>query len=484
MKRELLLHIGTTKTGSTSIQNVLSRCRPALLEQGVCYPRVPGRVQHTLLVYAVMRPEDRVKRFRDIEHDGADGEPGAAEVFLRDFARELDDLPESVTRVIISSEFIYIHLQDPAEVRALRDVLAQWFDPIKIVVYLRRQDAHLTSLYSQMLRAGLVRAPNEFQMRERPLHELDYAELLQRWADVFGRENIEPRLFERGAPDRRFDVVEDFCTMYSIRIPEVGHAIRESNPSIEIAGQELLAELGKFIQQRTNSRKVGSPVWRRLTQAVTHACQGPGWKPARSEAEEFYNRYRQSNDAVRRVWFPDRPTLFAEDFSEYPETAMSASLDGRYAAACRTILALAEHEHSPRSRSADAKVEQAKADKDPKHLRFALRRLARTNEDDPTVRAMLAEVLIDGEKVREARIHAAAALQLSPDDPEIRALNERVLTLAASAAPVHEKARETTRKRSREQPDGPESENKHRRRARQRRNSEVANGSDGAKPLD
>ena len=38
MARNLVLHIGTTKTGTTSIQHVLSHNRPALLSQGTCLP--------------------------------------------------------------------------------------------------------------------------------------------------------------------------------------------------------------------------------------------------------------------------------------------------------------------------------------------------------------------------------------------------------------------------------------------------------------
>ena len=54
MARDLILHIGTTKTGSTSIQHVLAQNRDALLAQGVLYPRSPGDPQHDLLAYAMM----------------------------------------------------------------------------------------------------------------------------------------------------------------------------------------------------------------------------------------------------------------------------------------------------------------------------------------------------------------------------------------------------------------------------------------------
>jgi hypothetical protein len=49
MPRDLILHIGTSKTGSTSIQRVLSTQRPALEAQGVFYPKSPGNERHEFL---------------------------------------------------------------------------------------------------------------------------------------------------------------------------------------------------------------------------------------------------------------------------------------------------------------------------------------------------------------------------------------------------------------------------------------------------
>src|ERR1700722_4174212 len=43
------LHIGTEKTGSTSIRNYLALNRAALLSQGYLYPRTPGATSHYAL---------------------------------------------------------------------------------------------------------------------------------------------------------------------------------------------------------------------------------------------------------------------------------------------------------------------------------------------------------------------------------------------------------------------------------------------------
>ncbi len=46
---ELVLHIGQSKTGTSSIQRVLGARRAALAAIGVCYPASPGWANHGLL---------------------------------------------------------------------------------------------------------------------------------------------------------------------------------------------------------------------------------------------------------------------------------------------------------------------------------------------------------------------------------------------------------------------------------------------------
>jgi len=54
MKSVCFLHIGTEKTGTTTIQNFLSKNRPGLEQQGILYPQSPGNQNHTALaVYAL-----------------------------------------------------------------------------------------------------------------------------------------------------------------------------------------------------------------------------------------------------------------------------------------------------------------------------------------------------------------------------------------------------------------------------------------------
>lgn len=389
MPRDLILHIGTTKTGSTSIQAVLARNRAALAAQGVLYPKSPGDPQHDLLAFALM--ENHVQRDR-METSLWRGL--APEVRIAQFHQELDDelraAPAGTRRVIISTEFIYILLRQPSEVQRLHDLLAPHFDSMKVVVYLRRQDAHFTSLYTQLLRSGEVVAPDQLKMRPRPLHELDYAKMLDRWVAVFGRDAIVPRLFE--APEGgRFDAVQDFLEICGVTLPDAAQAA-ESNSSMSMAGQLLLVDLGRLIQARDNVRIVAGPVWKSLTDAVTEAVPGRGWRPARAAAEAFYGQFQDSNEAVRHAWFAHRPTLFREDFGDYPEKPETVDREAIYQAACAALLKLARREQDRSVKKAHEAVRQAREAGHPGRLKAALQRCLRVDPGHEGVRKMLAEL--------------------------------------------------------------------------------------------
>ena len=68
---------------------------------------------------------------------------------------------------------------------------------VRIVVYLRRQDEHFNSLYSFYLHGHITEAtpnPKDF-LRANP-HEYDYFGTLELWSHYFGKENVQPFIFD------------------------------------------------------------------------------------------------------------------------------------------------------------------------------------------------------------------------------------------------------------------------------------------------
>lgn len=194
MKRRVILHIGTEKSGSTTLQAALWENRESLLKLGFCFPQSLGQSNHTgLAAYASSLPRTEALRrsFR-----GADGETDVRKRIAGLLREEMNALPSGVHTVVLSGEHCHSHLTELADVERLRDLLAEHFEDCVVTVYLRRQVDLAASLYSQQIKAGGTQTsvlPKAGP--ENPY--FNYADLLKRWGAVFGRVNIRPRIYSR-----------------------------------------------------------------------------------------------------------------------------------------------------------------------------------------------------------------------------------------------------------------------------------------------
>ena len=185
--KKLFLHIGTLKTGSTLIQFFCMENRRKLMEDGVLFPnsaismrpdgrsmRTPG---HYLLISALLN--DDLAIFKELEAEIAN--------------------QNNISTVILSSENFSIH---PELIPKLHVYFGQ-FKEVKIIVYLRRQDFYLESIYTEFISGGwrkLSKTPIEFFgecLDSKGPVECNYYNLLEPWAKAFGKTNILVRPFER-----------------------------------------------------------------------------------------------------------------------------------------------------------------------------------------------------------------------------------------------------------------------------------------------
>ena len=184
------LHIGTEKTGSTSIRNYLALNRAALLSQGYLYPRTPGPTNHYALT-AFALDDARIEGTRRTLGIGDQESVARFRAGFMD-SLERETATSGASTVIFSNELLSSRLRSPAElarIKALCDGIAR---ETKIVVYLRNQADFLVSRYTNIVWEG---GTKEFRFRGPPALA-DYSRLLDRWAQAFGRENIVARRFE------------------------------------------------------------------------------------------------------------------------------------------------------------------------------------------------------------------------------------------------------------------------------------------------
>jgi hypothetical protein len=149
-----ILHIGTEKTGTTSLQATLVDNREALVGRGLLYSTAAGTKTHaSLAAYAAgkKRIPDRLLR----SGGGKEAPEQVKQTLPEELIAEVASAGErGVRTVIYSSEHMSSRIRSPEEATALRELLERCgLDPW-VVIYIRRQDDYLESSYSTAVKTG------------------------------------------------------------------------------------------------------------------------------------------------------------------------------------------------------------------------------------------------------------------------------------------------------------------------------------------
>jgi hypothetical protein len=176
--KSILIHIGTHKTGTTSIQQFLARASDQLREDGILYPEVG-------------RPDDRAPHGHHTlawsiqQRQGLENLEGWEEVVC-------EIRRSSCSQVLLSSEVF--ETCSVSEIRQVRSFFPA--SKIRALVYLRGPFSYMASMYKQHVRVwGETRPFRQFAQAK--MHLLDYPSLLDRWRQGLGEGQIIARSFEQ-----------------------------------------------------------------------------------------------------------------------------------------------------------------------------------------------------------------------------------------------------------------------------------------------
>ncbi len=190
---ELILHIGTHKTGTSSIQGFCANERRFLEEHGVMYafPANLSGMSSTPISVAIAKHEtDQVAKFFD-RILGQAKRTGAQKVLVSD--ESFFTMNTSSDHSSPFSEAEYWE-QEEKLVGNLAKILAPHTVNVKIVCYVRRQPEFIESLYSQRVKEFYSGTIDDFVSDHR--YALDYYSLLDIWAKQFGEDAIKVRVFD------------------------------------------------------------------------------------------------------------------------------------------------------------------------------------------------------------------------------------------------------------------------------------------------
>ncbi|MEZ0578834.1 hypothetical protein [Nocardioides sp. MH1] len=295
---DTVLHIGTGKTGTTTIQGVLAHSREALAEGGTLYPRAFGNQRHLKFGFLVLPDRQLVRSSEWLRAGNADLDP---EEFRRRVRRRLRrELTPAVRRVLISEEGLY--RRNAAAVERVRQFTDARGGSVRILIYLRRQDDHLSSNYQQVVKGGGIARMADWASSD--LHYMyDYYDHLSRWRANIGPAAFVVRTFE---PARfvRGSLVEDFIEAAGIEVDVTSLAPAERrNESLCAGAVEILRLFNLYRVEHRGARAgliINSEHTRRL-----HAIDGPVLTLPDADLDRFQERWEASNAGVARE-FLDR----------------------------------------------------------------------------------------------------------------------------------------------------------------------------------
>lgn len=283
---EVVIHIGTPKTGTTAIQQALSENEELLDRESIWFSKVGRhRAAHNDLANAILRH-------------------GKAHRFYDKFFEEFDKIMASqkYRMVLLSSEIF--SLIRPNRVLQCLPILSD--KPLKIIVYFRRQDQYVEAFYKQRLKNGRTVIPFSEFLESRVCERItDYNGLLKGWSESFPAAVIVPRVYQRiNFTDG--DIVSDFFELLSVNLSSLSRSDVERNLSPSRDVIDILLALSAHFK--------GSDLRKIFRKAKGQNLPGFSAKEdlfTLAERQLYCAKFDQANKTFHQTYFPQKPELFS-----------------------------------------------------------------------------------------------------------------------------------------------------------------------------
>lgn len=310
--KEIILHLGIPKTGSTALQAFLARNYGALLTRSADYFRMgefdlglKGRIAagNGVQVACSLLPEGHARRI------------AGGERYLAELDRMIEQSPAE--RGILSSE-LFAAAERKALARFVERLTGRGL-AVRAIYYIRRQDQILSSSYVQQVRLHGYTEPPEGYVRNLAQNNgiLRYHSFYRGMVNLFGKENLSCRTYE-GATRKENGVFHSFLDAADIASGGLSFDIPKVNTSISAKQVAMLLLLNRFKPRKQFVEMVVENADKSAKDVSRHTLL------SRRLCAEIDELFREENAKLAEEYFK-RPALFDPDPAEGPEDPLASA---------------------------------------------------------------------------------------------------------------------------------------------------------------
>ena len=298
------IHIGTPKTGTTTLQRFFFKNTQILQKHGIYFSNSFGRNEKHFLGRDVFLDHLRLDSFDD--------------KFRANITSFKEEIKHISGNLLISNEGLYDFYENVEEIKKLKSFLNKLgIDDIKIIVYLRDSIDLAISWYLFIFKV--------FKINENPFNDDEFKarfkrvcnhHTLQMWKEVFGKENIIARIFAKNEFYKN-DLLADFLNIFNIDLDENFLIPDNQNEAIDLLGMQLKDALRNLFK---NYEEFNAHGLSKVNSYFNSKDKSLKFMPKKEIYKAYIEYFEESNEWLRKEFFSHKESLFPKrDLSLYEE---------------------------------------------------------------------------------------------------------------------------------------------------------------------
>ncbi|ELQ2175775.1 hypothetical protein QTD13_001732 [Campylobacter coli] len=323
------VHIGTEKTGTTSIQEFLYINKSIIQKQNYFFAQSIGIKNHwdlAFLGYSLNKKDSYILNnslwnFQAIKQH------------KKNIFSKIKDEVKFNHKIIFSSELLQSRLTRKREIVKLYTFFKKiGFTNIKVICYIRDANEMLRSLLSEAIKWEEI---DSFELKEEKEeyklgykknlfhfhHICNHKQTLQWRGEVFGKENLIVRLFDKNE-FYQGDLLKDFIHSIGLEWDDEFIIPPKQNESLDLLGIDLLRRINKFLPLFCNNARniFRGDLHHFAVKHFTSKDSHLKFQPPKEVVQSYIDYFEESNEWVRKEFFPHKERLFSKkDLTDYKE---------------------------------------------------------------------------------------------------------------------------------------------------------------------